>query len=150
MFRGITSKLFKSHKVKFSKNRTPPQNSSTLNTTLSEGLIMPCANCTMMGSTTNSILTPSCSATCGIWMNLSFLDPINNPQFCHLFYNLILTSWRPCFRVPLFQPQGPLGESTYLGQCTHLPKVAWGNPLPNVCCCHNWNIWPWIGPASPS
>ncbi len=43
-----TSKLFKSHKVKFSKNQTPLQNNLTSNVILNKGLPMPCANCTMM------------------------------------------------------------------------------------------------------
>jgi hypothetical protein len=40
-----------------SKNRIPSQNNLTLNIILSKGLIMPCANYTMMGFATNVVLT---------------------------------------------------------------------------------------------
>jgi hypothetical protein len=45
--------------VKVLKNQTFLQNSLTFNVALSEGLAMPCANCTMMGPTINSVLIPN-------------------------------------------------------------------------------------------
>ncbi len=150
VFLTITSKLFKSHRVKFSKNQTLSQNNSTPNTTLSKGLAMFCANFTMIGFATNLVLIPIASLPIGSWMNLLFLNPKDNPQFCYLSYNSILINWRLHFCEPLFHPWSPLGELTYLGQCNHLPKVAWGSLSPNVHCCHNWNIWPWKGFALPS
>jgi hypothetical protein len=56
-------KLFKSHRVKFSKNQIIPQNISTPNIILNKGLVMPCGNCTMMGFVINLILTPNHYAT---------------------------------------------------------------------------------------
>jgi hypothetical protein len=115
------------------------------NTTLSKGLTMFCANCTMMRFATNLVLIQVTSLLKGPWMNLLLLNPRDNPQFCYWSYNSILINWRPHFCEPLFWAWNPLGELTYLGQYIHLPKVAWGSLSLNVRCCHNWNIWLWKG-----
>jgi hypothetical protein len=60
--------------VKFSKNSTPLQNSLTPSITLSEGLTMPCANCTVMGFDTNSVLIPSHSIACKIMNEFGILE----------------------------------------------------------------------------
>jgi len=78
MFFIIASKLSKSHMVKFSKNQIPLQNSSILSITLNEGLVMPCANCTMMGFAINSVLIPSCFIICKV-MN-KFVTPKSKKQ----------------------------------------------------------------------
>jgi hypothetical protein len=81
---------------------------------------------------------------------VAFESKKQHTQVHHLFYNSIFTSWKPCFHVPLFWPQSPFGKSTYFGQCMHLPKVAWGNPLLNARYYHNLSILLWIGSAPPS
>jgi hypothetical protein len=37
-----------------------------------------------------------------------------------------------------------------LGNALTSFEVAWGILLPSVCCYHNWNIWRWTSPVSPS
>ncbi len=131
----------RSQRVKFSKSWTPPQNNLTPYTNLSEGLATFCSKGTMMGSTTNSVLTPIVLPFAKSWMNLSLLNPKNNTKTCS-FYILIVISWRLRFCWPLFQPWSPLGKFPYLGKCKHGPKVIWGNLLPSACDHHSWSTWP--------
>jgi len=49
------------------------------NVTLSKGLAMPCANCTMMGFTTNLVLTPSHSIACGVMNEFVTIESNNQP-----------------------------------------------------------------------
>jgi len=74
VFLTITSKLFKSHKVKFSKNQTLLQNKLIFSTTLREGLAMPCANYTIMGFSINSTLIPNCFVTYKIMNEFVILE----------------------------------------------------------------------------
>ncbi len=136
----MTSKLLKSHRVKFSKSWTPPQNNLTPYTTLSEGLATFCSKGTMVGSTTYSVLTPIILPFAKSWMNLSLLNPKNNTKTCW-FYILIVISWRLRFCWPLFQPWTPLGKFPYFGKYKHGPKVVWGNLSPSACDHHNWSTW---------
>jgi hypothetical protein len=76
--------------VKLSKNWIPPQNNLAPNATLSKGLAMFCAYCTMMGSAINLVLIPSRSTTCKVMNEIALLNPKDNPQFHYLSYNSIL------------------------------------------------------------
>ncbi len=85
----ITSKLFKSHKVKFFKNLIPPLSNYTYNATLKGNSTTPCAKCTKMGSTTNLVLTSNHSIVCKV-MN-KFVTPKSKKQHTKLLFILYLT-----------------------------------------------------------
>ncbi len=85
---------------------------------------MPCANCTMMGSTINLILILSYSITCGT-IN-EFVVPKSNRQPPILSFILqfnfnkleALLLWAPILVMK------PLWKSIYLGQWSHLPEMT--------------------------
>ncbi len=140
--------------MKFSRSWIPLQNNSTFNVTQSEGLTMPCAKFTMMGFTTNLVLTPNYSATCKVMNKLVILNPKDNTWICYSLYITILINWRLHFCGPLFQPRNPLGEFCCLRKCNHLPKVSWvvcrGNLSPSLCDYQSWSTWPSRDPTLPS
>ncbi len=72
--------------MKISKSWIPLQNNSRLNVTQSEGLPMPCAKFTMMGFTTNLVLTPNYSATCKVMNKL--VIPKSKRQHINLLFTL--------------------------------------------------------------
>lgn len=103
---------------------------------------MPCAKFTMMGFTTNLVLTPNCLATCRVMNKLVILE--SKRQNLNLLFSLhckfnkleasllwaLISTIKPPWRILL------------PWKCNHLPKVSWGNLPPNVHDCQSWSTWP--------
>jgi hypothetical protein len=66
-----------------------------------QGLVMPCAKCIVMGSTTNLVLTPNYSTACGVMNKLVALEskkqPTNLLFILHFNFNKLESSlsWAP-------------------------------------------------------
>jgi hypothetical protein len=114
----------------------PPQNNSTPFITINKSLTIPCAKCTIMGSTNFSILIPKHFVIFESWTNWLLLNPRNNTTSCYLILHLIFNKLHasPKAIILILNPSYKMSNLT-------LPLVGWGNLLLGAPINCSWNIW---------